>query len=104
MIKKYLFVFCLFLFVQCTAQSVIQTIVPDRAVAVGEAFRVQYVVADVVASHHFTAPLFPGFRVVRGPDLYPAAGSDNYVFTLVPVQTGRLLQESATGLFVMVPV
>ncbi len=80
-------------------QQSFKTIVPQDYVVVDEAFQVQYVVADAVGTEDFNALPFHRFRVVAGPNIYYGAAnpandyrqSKNFVFTLVPLATGKLV-------------
>ncbi len=86
------------------AQPSFITIVPHVPIVVGEAFQVQYIIEDGADAVDFTAPAFPNFRVVAGPDIYPGnriqsnnfKQSKNFVFTLVALATGKLIIPAAT--------
>lgn len=87
------------------AQVIFKTIVPQQAVTVGESFPVQYVLEDIEKDDDFTPPVFKGFRLVSGPNVYGGAiysadGSKflkNIVFTLVAIKQGRYVLEGATA-------
>jgi BatD DUF11 like domain len=80
------------------AQRPFTTIVPQTPVVVGEAFQVQYVVEDAEKAGNFSTPVFQGFRVVSGPNVYPGTStgngkgqSKNFVLTLEALRSGRLI-------------
>ena len=81
------------------AQQSFITIAPQSTVVMGEAFQVQYIVEDGTKVTNFTAPAFQGFRIVSGPNIYlgsvaqgnSSRQSKNFVFTLVALNTGRLI-------------
>lgn len=78
-----------------------RTILPNKAVVAGESFAVQYVINNNAAEGFFL-PVFHGFRVVTGPDIYPgeskgsAATSKNFMVTIVALKPGRYLIPGAT--------
>src|SRR5436190_3252071 len=81
------------------AQVRFRTVVPQRPVARGESFQVQYIVENASEISNFSAPPFDGFRVVAGPNVYVADRSSshkNVVFTLVAVDKGRFKIVGAT--------
>ncbi|HLG38758.1 MAG TPA: BatD family protein, partial [Chitinophagaceae bacterium] len=85
------------------AQVIFKTIVPQTSVIVGESFSVQYVLEDTETDESFTPPVFNGFRLVSGPNIYSgllnrADGSKlkNIVFTLVAIRPGRFIIPGAT--------
>jgi BatD DUF11 like domain len=81
------------------AQKPFTSIVPQSAVVAGEAFQVQYVVEDGSKASNFNAPVFQGFRVVSGPNVYSGTTtngntlrqSKNFVITLVALKPGRFI-------------
>lgn len=86
-------------------QEKVQTIVPQQAIQVGEAFQVQYVSFDKVSM--IQSPDFgKDFQLVSGPRFY--LGSTlinniktevrNFSYTLVPLRKGRLVVKGATFL------
>jgi hypothetical protein len=83
------------------AQVVFKTIAPGHPVTAGESFRIQYYV-EGANSHELIPPDFTPFRLVEGPDIYPAktkgAGllSKNYVYTLIATQPGEYTLPGAT--------
>ena len=91
--------FCLLLIsVVAHTQVRFRTIVPQRPVAPGESFQVQYIVEKGEISN-FSAPPFDGFRVVAGPNVYAGERSSsprNVVFTLAAVSEGRFKIYGAT--------
>ena len=81
------------------AQVRFKTVVPQRPVAPGESFQVQYVVENAGEISNFSAPQFDGFRVVAGPNVYSGDRSSshkNVVFTLAAVDEGRFKIYGAT--------
>jgi len=74
-------------------------VVPQRPVAPGESFQVQYIVENAGEISNFSAPQFDGFRVVAGPNVYAGDKSSshkNVVFTLAAVGKGRFKIYGAT--------
>lgn len=78
------------------AQPPFKTIVPQDPVVVGESFPVQYIAADANTTANFIVPVFSGFRIITGPDIYlgskPQNGftqTKNFVFTLVALNPGK---------------
>jgi hypothetical protein len=90
--------FCFFLFCNASAQK-LQTVVPSQPVVVGTAFQVQYIVTVPSDLSKTQAPLFEGFTVVSGPNLYKGKvivdgrlqPIENIAYTLVPERTGKML-------------
>jgi hypothetical protein len=86
-------------------QVIFKTIVPQQTITVGESFPVQYVLEDIEKNDDFIPPVFKGFRLVSGPNIYDgsiysADGSKflkNIVFTLVAIKPGRYVLEGATA-------
>ena len=92
--------FCL-LFISIVAhpQVKFRTVVPQRPVAPGESFQVQYIVENATEISNFSAPQFEGFRVVAGPNVYAGDRSSahkNVVITLAAVGEGRFRIQGAT--------
>lgn len=87
------------------AQVVFKTIAPQRVVAVGESFPMQYVLEDIEKDDEFTPPVFKGFRLVSGPYIYGGSVTSNsgvtplknIVFTLVAIKPGRFIIAGATA-------
>lgn len=78
-----------------------KTVVPQRPLAPGESFQVQYILENADEVSNFLAPQFDGFRVVSGPHVYSADGSlspRNLVFTLAAINEGRFKIEGASCL------
>jgi oxygen tolerance protein BatD len=76
-----------------------RTVVPQRPVAPGESFQVQYIVENAGEISNFLAPQFDGFRVVAGPNVYAGDRSSshrNVVFTLAAIDKGRFKIYGAT--------
>lgn len=80
------------------------TLLPQQPVIAGEAFQVQFVIADAKKVSDFTPPRFEPFRVVSGPNIYTGYSSTgkevirnrNYVYTLVTDKTGVFAIKGAT--------
>jgi LPXTG-motif cell wall-anchored protein len=97
--KTVVILLCLLFAVLVKSQKPFTTIIPQAPVVVGEAFQVQYVVENGAKASNFTAPVFQGFRIVSGPNVYSGAAIDgnivqqskNFVFTLVALNPGRLV-------------
>ena len=97
--KTVVILLCLLFVILVKAQKPFTTIVPQATVAVGEAFQVQYIIEDGSKAGNFTSPVFQGFRIVSGPNVYLGTvtqgnsnkQSKNFVFTLVPLNSGRLV-------------
>lgn len=101
--KALLYFLLCFLPAAAWGQEKVQTIVPQQAIQVGEAFQVQYISFDKVSM--IQSPDFgKDFQLVSGPRFY--LGSTvinntktevrNFSYTLVPLRRGRLLVKGAT--------
>jgi BatD DUF11 like domain len=84
------------------AQVTFKTIVPQAPVMAGESFSVQYVIEDE-KSDGFIPPVFNGFRLVSGPNIYYGSPNSingprmkNIVFTLVAIRPGKFIIPGAT--------
>ena len=85
------------------AQNPFTTIVPQAPVVVGEAFQVQYIIEDGLNAGNFTSPVFQGFRIVSGPNVYSGTTtngntiqqSKNFESTLVALKPGRFIISGA---------
>ena len=103
---KRILTFLLLLLLSATvkAQKAFRSIVPLEPVVMGEAFQVQYIIDDGINAANFYAPAFSGFRVIAGPNIYIGSAtqssnfrrSKNFVFTLLPLSTGKLIIPGAT--------
>jgi LPXTG-motif cell wall-anchored protein len=97
--KTGIILFYLFFTILVKAQKPFTSIVPQSAVVAGEAFQVQYVVEDGAKASNFNAPVFQGFRVVSGPNVYSGTTtngntlrqSKNFVITLVALKPGKFI-------------
>jgi len=91
--------FCL-LFISIVAQTQVRfrTVVPQRTIAPGESFQVQYILENAGEISNFSAPQFNGFRVVAGPNVYAGDRSShsNIVFTLAALDKGHFKIYGAT--------
>src|SRR5215471_4368374 len=92
--------FCL-LFISSVshAQVKFKLVVPQRPVAPGESFQVQYILENAGDISNFLPPRFDGFRVVAGPHVYAGGKSSSYknvVFTLAGADEGRFKIFGAT--------
>jgi len=83
---------------QLNAQRV-RTIVPQRAVVVGEPFQLQFVLEDAGHEHHFRPPDLSAFRIVSGPNSYKGSMVDgsgqprdyeNITYTLIAARSGKV--------------
>src|SRR5688500_6792642 len=90
------------------AQTPVQTLVAKHAMAVGQSFQVQYVVADLQQFEGLQTPQFgPHFKEISGPIMYNATITSNgkkvavhnYSFTLVPLRKGKLPIAGATAIY-----
>lgn len=94
--KFYSTVLLLWVTIAAHAQITVQTMVPQAPVAVGESFRVQYVVHNTERISRIFPMRTPGFRLVTGPETYPgrsqlqgrSVSTQNIAFTLEPLATG----------------
>jgi hypothetical protein len=83
----------------CTrAQVSFKTIVPQAPVTEGESFSVQYILEESEKYEGFTPPVFHGFRLVSGPNIYYGSVNNtnglrmkNIVFTLVATRPGKFI-------------
>lgn len=85
-------IFLLLAILPALSQVRFKTVVPQRPLAPGEPFQVQYVLENANDISSFSAPQFEGFRLVSGPNLYSGDRSSfrrNLVFTLAAVSEGR---------------
>lgn len=98
--KALLFLFVSLFFVFADAQK-IQTIVPKQAIVIGNAFPIQYIIADPSSLINFISPSFENLRLVSGPYRFkgPALINgkmmpvENITFTVVPLKTGEITVE-----------
>ncbi len=78
------------------AQPVVRTVAPDKAVTVGEPFRIQFVVENSNSNQRFSAPNLSGLKIIRGPEVYSGSqfikdkktAITNYVYTVVANKMG----------------
>lgn len=96
--KQTLFLFVAFVIHLATLSQVsFSTIVSKQTVVKGEAFQIQYTVANANNELRFLPPSFTSFRVINGPEVYSgtqtsksgAVAIKNYVYTLEALQVGR---------------
>jgi hypothetical protein len=96
-------VFILLFFVLGINAQKVQIIVPKQVVA-GNAFQVQYVIADPSAFETITAPQFDNLQLVSGPNYYKGNSSvngkpqaiENIAYTVVPLKAGTVKIGPAT--------
>ena len=90
------------------AQHAVQTLVPQKPVAVGQAFQVQYIVHDLSGFEQLQTPDFgPHFKLVSGPAVHSGSivkggkniAVQNFSFTLVPLRKGQLIVNGALALY-----
>ena len=90
------------------SQAKIETIVPKQTITVGTAFQVQYIIYNTTDLQELKAPDFgQNFRLVNGPSLYQGTVTinnvqtpiQNFSYTLVPLQKGKLLIEGAVAIY-----
>ncbi|MEO6070136.1 MAG: BatD family protein, partial [Chitinophagaceae bacterium] len=90
------------------AQYLVHTVVPQKEVASGGAFQVQYVVQQSDKFLSLKAPLFsPNFQLISGPRIYRGFAMvnkvkvpiQNFTYTLMPLAEGRLLLKGATAIY-----
>jgi len=82
----------LFHFFYATAQVNFKAVVPQRPIAPGESFQVQYIIQNAEKVSDFSPPPFHGFRVVSGPHMYSGDGpvsQKNLVVTLAAIREGN---------------
>jgi len=99
----------LFLYAQLlVAQPVVQTLVPQQPVTVGQAFQVQFVVYELEGFQNLQTPDFgEQFKVVSGPAVYSGniikgartIAVQNFSYTLIPLQKGLLTVAGATAIY-----
>lgn len=81
------------------AQVSFKTVVPQQPVVEGESFRVQYVLTGAEPTSAIRTPVFTGFRLIGGPNIYDGStltttGSQyvqNFVYTLEALRPGRFV-------------
>ncbi len=81
------------------AQVSFKTVVPQQPVVEGESFRVQYVLTGAEPNSAIRTPVFTGFRLIDGPNIYDGStltttGSQyvqNFVYTLEALRPGRFV-------------
>ena len=93
----------LLLFFVCTTvftQPVFKTLAPPPTVVIGDAFQIQYVLEGGEANAVIQAPVFTGFRVTSGLNIYPGKKGllslNNYVYSLEAIRTGKLVIQGAS--------
>ncbi len=99
--RKVTVILSLLLSLAAKAQIVFKTEVPQLPVIAGESFRVQYVLEGIETDDDLTPPLFTGFRLVNGPDIYHTNRSKffkNVVYTLVATKPGKFIIHGATAI------
>lgn len=102
--KTVVILFCLLFAILVKAQKPFTTIVPQAPVVVGEAFQVQYIIEDGSTASNFNTPVFQGFRIVSGPNVYSGTTtngnttqqSKNFVLTLAALKPGKFIIPGAT--------
>jgi LPXTG-motif cell wall-anchored protein len=98
---------CGLFFLSAKGQIKLKTVVPQRSIAVGESFQVQYILENADNLSDFHAPSFSGFRLVSGPNMYSGKKTTeegrailykNIVFTLAAETEGQYRVEGASCL------
>ena len=107
--RRLLLILCsCFLIQSVGAQYLVHTVVPQKEVASGGAFQVQYVVQQSDKFLSLKAPLFsPNFQLISGPRIYRGFAMvnkvkvpiQNFTYTLMPLAEGRLLLKGATAIY-----
>jgi hypothetical protein len=90
----------------CSQSQKIQTIVPKQVV-VGNAFQIQYIIADPSALENIIAPQFDNLQLISGPNYYKGNSTingktqliENITYTVVPLKTGAIKISSLTAKF-----
>src|SRR5689334_2101285 len=75
-----------------SAQVNFRTVVPQRPIAPGESFQVQYIIENAEKVSNFSPPTFQEFRLVSGPHMYSGDGpiaQKNLVVTLAAIKEGN---------------
>jgi hypothetical protein len=98
------FVFLISFF--CSQSQKIQTIVPKQVV-VGNAFQIQYIIADPSTLENITAPQFDNLQLISGPNYYNGKSTvngkaqliENITYTVVPLKAGTIKISSLTAKF-----
>ncbi len=101
--KRAFFILSLLSALSLQAQVSFRTIVPQQPVIAGESFQVQYILEGADKKSVISPPLFRGFRLISGPNIYTgnvksATGSipvRNFVYTLEAPKTGRFIIPAA---------
>lgn len=74
------------------AQATFKAVAPQKALVAGEAFQVQYILEGGDKSSVIQTPVFTGFRLISGPNVYPGTSGKkpikNFVYTLEALSPG----------------
>lgn len=98
--------FAFFISFLCSQAQKIQTIVPKQVV-VGNAFQIQYIIADPSALENITTPQFDNLQLISGPNYYKGNSTingktqliENITYTVIPLKTGTIKISSLTAKF-----
>ena len=96
-------IFSLLLVLSLQAQVSFKTIVPRKPVVAGESFQVQYILEGAERTTSIRTPVFAGFRLISGPNIYDGSATtegstknvQNFVYTLEAVRPGRFIIPAA---------
>lgn len=77
------------------AQATFKTVAPQKPVVAGEAFQVQYILEGGDKTSVIQTPVFSGFKLISGPNVYTGVSGQrpvkNFVYTLEPLSAGTYL-------------
>lgn len=101
--KRASFISSLLFSLSLQAQVSFRTIVPQLPVIAGESFQVQYILEGTDKTAVISPPVFRGFRLISGPNIYTGSVNTvkgavpvlNYVYTLEAPKTGRFIIPAA---------
>lgn len=85
------------------AQVSFKTVIPQEPVVAGDAFQVQYVLTGAERTSAIRTPVFAGFRLISGPNIYGGAvvtadgklPVQNFVYTLEALRPGKYIIPAA---------
>jgi len=97
--KRVFYITSLLFGLSAQAQVSFRTVAPQQPVTAGESFQVQYILEGAEKASPINPPVFRGFRLISGPNIYYGSVNTeagvlpvhNYVFTLEPIRTGLFI-------------
>ena len=103
--KTRLFGFIVLFFFSAADAQRIQTIVPRQPVIMGNAFQIQYIIAEPTAISTISSPSYQDLQIVSGPNRFKGSATingtvqaiENITYTVVPLKAGTLRVEVPHG-------